>query len=260
MTLDSVILIIFRMACLTSFLQAIEMMLISRKPNFLAIWNYENIKGDLERGLPLPRKAIQFLFSQSSFGIILFIQTLISVGGFLHLNVIVVATLFVTNLLICIRFRGNFNGGSDMLTFVVLTGLLISLLARSLEVQKLGLIYIAIHLMYSYLKSGLAKIIRVEWRSGEALPAFLQRSLFKDVSRFGEWLELKPKLSQVFCWTVLLFEISMVGLLFFHSLVPIYFFIAVTFHFINYICFGLNRFFWIWLTAWPAVFYSIALL
>jgi hypothetical protein len=223
-------------------LQALEIFILSLNPLFFKVWNFDSV------------------FSNKALQAVVILQMASALAGFFYPAPTFFAVLFLTNLLICMRFRGTFNGGSDMMAFVVLTGVLITLCSTSEKGQQLGLIYIAIHTLYSYFKAGIVKLIQHDWRSGKALPAFLNRSLFSDVKSISHWLGLKPTLSLFACWIVLVFELAAFGLVFFPGLAIYYFMAALFFHLMNFLSFGLNRFFWMWLTAWPALLYSLFLI
>lgn len=239
-------------------LQSIEMLQIISKKEFKEIWSFDNLKSDLERGLPLPNSIIGFIFSESIFKIIVILQLILACLGLYYHEPALFLSLFFTNLIICIRFRGTFNGGSDMMTFVVLTGVLIATVSLEEKFQRLGLIYISIHTLYSYFKAGLIKLKESDWRQGLALPAFLSRSLNVDIRNLGEWLERKPNLRRGLSWGVLAFELAAISVIFLPNITLYYFIIALGFHFFIYLAFGLNRFFWIWSTAWPAILYSLS--
>lgn len=260
MSLDAAIMMTARLVSFTLFIQGIEMLFITRKTAFLKIWSYENLKNDLQAGLPLPRRLVAFIFNESIFKAVISLQILVSAFGIFYANPLFFVALFITNLLICIRFRGTFNGGSDMMTFVLLTGILISLFGSSYEaIRKLGMIYITIHTVYSYFKAGLAKMGSSDWSRGRALPAFLGRSLFSDTQAFGQGLGKRNFLSTLLGLGVLAFELSAILLLIFPKLSVIYFIAVAFFHFVIYLGFGLNRFFWVWMTAWPAVLFTFSL-
>ena len=240
-------------------LQSCEVWLVSRDPIFKSIWSYENIGGDLETGLPLPNKLVRRLFSSRGFRVLVIAQILSS--GFALIapwaGVFVALTIF--QLLIGFRFRGSFNGGSDMMTFVALTGALVITLGADERTQRLGLLYIAIHAIYSYAKAGFVKLRDDDWRNGTPLPSFLSRSLFTDIRRLGVMLRFRPAFTCALTWSIMCFELTAVALPFFPRFVGIYFTFAVVFHYAVYRAFGLNRFFWIWLTAWPSIFYVTSL-
>jgi hypothetical protein len=242
------------------FLHGTEHLWISFRRSFRKIWSFENIGPDLRRGLPLPDRVIQTIFSVSSFRVIAILQIILAIFAIVDPQSWFFVGLAVTHLFMCIRFRGTFNGGSDMMVFVVLTGVLIGLLGKSEFTQKLGLIYICIHALYSYFKAGLAKIRHRDWRNGSAISAFLGRSLFSDIRRLSAWLQPRRTLSLIFCWLVLAFELGSAILIFAPRLAFVYFLAAMAFHLAIYASFGLNRFFLIWLSAWPAILYSLSLL
>lgn len=242
------------------FIQACEFFMLTKKKSFLEIWSYENLKYDLESGLPLPTFIIQTIFADSLLKWLAIAQIFLSVAVFIHPYPGFFIILFCFHLLNCIRFRGTFNGGSDMMTFVLLTGMLIILCGRTERIQNLGFIYISINTLYSYFKAGLSKIIHKEWRNGWALPSFLKRSLFSDSRQFANWLASKKFLSLLLCWGVIIFELGIPVIFIFPKTIFLYFMAACLFHTVIFVSFGLNRFFWVWLAAWPSLFYVAHLL
>lgn len=255
MKLEIALFLTSKLFALAFLFQSLEMFFILRRKEFFEIWSYENIKSDLERGLPGPHKFTGTIFSNKNFIYLVVLQILCTTGFFFFPHAIWLIFLFVLQLLCSIRFRGTFNGGSDMMSFVLLTGLLITYLSATPDSQNLGLIYIAICAVYSYFKAGLAKVMENDWRSGKALPAFLNRSLFADVRRLSMWLKPKAEIIFLLAWGTMAFELSILLLFLKPQLVVVYFLFALFFHFMVYMAFGLNRFFWIWLCAWPSIFY-----
>lgn len=256
MNLDSAIFMTIKLISITFLLSGIEFFwILSSKKSFLKIWSFANLKNELESGLPIPSSWIRMLFSDESFQIVVLVQIVSAALLLLFSHWIFVAPLLITHLLICVRFRGTFNGGSDMMKFVILTGALLLLVSTEKFIQLLGIYYICIHMILSYFKAGWSKLMVRDWRTGYALPAFLSRSLFLESKRLSGFLVENQKLSQLVSWSVLLFELGIIVILFKPSLTPIYFGIAMAFHFCNYLFLGLNRFFWIWLCGWPALMY-----
>ncbi len=238
-------------------ISSLELLRLSRQPQFFQIWNYQHLQNDLLSGLPFPQKLTNFLFSNQFFKWILYFQLTLSILLIPLSSPWIVAAMFLLHLMTCIRFRGTFNGGSDMMAFVLLTGALIFTSFESSESSRFGFLYIAIHTIYSYFKAGLSKIMQKDWRSGRALPLFLKRSLYPDIQKLSGWLSNQKTLSLLACWTVMAFEIMILTLPVFPNLISIYFLISLGFHFSVFLMFGLNRFFWIWLAAWPSIFYSL---
>lgn len=242
----------------TLFLQGIENFLCTRQASFFKIWSYRNLQKDLERGLPLPNSWIAVLFSDRAFVFLTLAQIAAAAASYFFPLGPLFALLFLIQLLVCIRFRGTFNGGSDMMAFVVLTGVLISFVGPEEKFQKWGLLYIAIHTLYSYTKSGFVKLVQRDWRQGQALPAFLDRSLFPEVRLLANWLQFQSYAVKILCWLIIVFELAAALLLFYPRYLPLYFGAILLFHLGNVVAFGLNRFFWIWLCSWPAVFFVVS--
>lgn len=249
-----------KLVCITLLMQTLEILSLSKGASFFHIWSYNNLKANLEIGLPLKNSTIQKLFSPSMFKVLIILQIVLSFFGFFYPTLPVFLGLTFIHLYICLWFRGTFNGGSDMMMFVVLSGVLIGLIGASEFAIKIGFIYITINTLYSYFKSGFSKVKRQEWLVGNALPIFLNRSPFQDIKLLSIWLDQRPALCLVLCWGVITFETLAAIIIIIPNWAYYYFVAAMTFHFFNYIVFGLNRFFWIWLCAWPATIFSLSLL
>ena len=168
--------------------------------------------------------------------------------------------LFVGNLLILIRWRGAFNGGSDFLTLVVLTGLLISQVVGALGNPELGwqagFWYIAIQAITSYFLSGSVKVLRREWRNGSAMTIFLNGAIYGPLSAHhplrNKWLAL------IGSWSFIVWEMLFPLSLLDPRLAVVFCAVAAVFHFLVFWFFGLNRFFWAWMCSFPAIIWCSA--
>jgi hypothetical protein len=257
MTFSTALFLTKTLLCFALVLQAIEIYRLAFNKTFQKIWSFEILKPELEQGLPLPNFLIGNLFSIKALKLIALLQITLAICGFFVSYPLVFAGLFATHLLICIRFRGLFNGGSDMMTSVLLTGVLISISSSQGHIQKLGLIYICLHSAFSYFKAGLVKVIQKDWRRGLAIPGFLQRSIYPDMKSLSAGLYARPRLSFLLSWGTLLFELAVPAIFMNVHWAMAYFGFVVAFHYINYLTFGLNRFFWVWLAAWPSILFVV---
>ena len=168
--------------------------------------------------------------------------------------------LFVGNLLILIRWRGAFNGGSDFMTLVVLTGLLISQVVGALGNVELGwqagFWYIAIQAVTSYFMSGAVKLLRREWRNGSAMTIFLNGAIYGPLS--AKHLLRNTWLALFGSWGFIVWEILFPLSLLDPRLAAVFCAVAALFHFLVFWFFGLNRFFWAWMCAFPAIMWCSA--
>ena len=170
-------------------------------------------------------------------------------------SLVLVLGLFVSNVLVLIRWRGAFNGGSDFLTLVVLTGLLI---AQAVGVfgdvvlgWQAGLWYITIQAITSYFMSGWVKIMRREWRSGAAMTIFLNAAIYGPL---GPRHVLRNRgLALLGSWAFIVWECCAPLALISLELATLFCAVAAVFHFLVFWFFGLNRFFWAWLASFPAI-------
>lgn len=129
--------------------------------------------------------------------------------------------LITISLLTAIRFGGSLNGGSDYMTMVVLSSLLV----------PWGKTYLAVQLTLSYMVAGLVKIRQPEWRSGKAL------TLQTGLPGFLALPTLLWQCSFPLAWSS-------------PQLLWAYLTVGFGFHLFNARILGLNRFFWIWMAAY----------
>ena len=163
--------------------------------------------------------------------------------------------LFLIALVLLMRWRGAFNGGSDFMTLVGLSGLLLAHGLGALTDPELGwragLWYVALQSVSSYFVSGWVKLLRPEWRNGSALPAFLDSGVYGPLPERSVFR--KPAVARAVSWGFTVWEgcfpLALLDVRLAIGLCAS----AVVFHFLVFWYFGLNRFFWSWLATFPAV-------
>lgn len=212
------------------------------------IWRQD----DLRLGLP-PFLRLFLLPAQGFEALLLFRMVLIVLTAFLP-SAWGFWLLFLSQLLIQLRVRGPFNGGSDYLTTLSLLCLAIwrSFPTDSLLSQA-GLLYLGLQLVSSYWIAGIAKVRHSEWRSGKALGLFLQLPKYQVPRRWHEQAFDNSSFLRWSTWAVLIFELSFPVVLLQPALCWLFLPIGAAFHWMNVRIFGLNRFFWIWLSCYPAL-------
>lgn len=163
--------------------------------------------------------------------------------------------LVVHSLLILRRYDGPFNGGADRMTLLCLTCLTAAHLAPAPHWQELALAYLAVQLVLSYVISGWVKLRNPDWCRGRALSDVFLFSAYP-VSGQLRALSARPGLMATASWGVILFELLFpLGLLHPTALAACLT-IAALFHLANACLFGLNRFFWAWLAAYPSILWA----
>lgn len=152
------------------------------------------------------------------------------------------------------KWNGTFNGGSDMMSLIIGSGLFISSLdAIWPPLRQLGITYIGVHATFSYFIAGAIKLQTPDWRGGSGLPAFINSSLYSNQNLSA--LLSKKSVSLGLSWLVMLFEITLPLALLNGQILAYYFAGAMAFHITNALIFGLNRFIWVWAAAWPGIFF-----
>lgn len=168
------------------------------------------------------------------------------------LNQWILLALSLHSLFILHRFAGPYNGGSDRMGLLVLYCLCLARWLPAGLPQEAAFGYLAVQVVLSYFISGQVKIVNPEWRSGRALRDVFAFSAYP-VSEDLRALADKPRLLWLMSWAVMLFELlfplsllSTAGLIGALAL-------TVSFHLSNACFFGLNRFVWFWVAAYPSI-------
>lgn len=155
--------------------------------------------------------------------------------------------LFGHNLLLLQRYQGAYNGGADKMSLLIAFCLVVAQVH-----PELGLGYLAAQLTLSYFVSGWAKITNPEWRSGLALQKVFAFSIYP-VAESLRGLKHQGALLFAGAWAVMILELLFpLALLSPAALLPALA-LTATFHLANACLFGLNRFLWVWIAAYPSV-------
>lgn len=160
--------------------------------------------------------------------------------------------LLLLALAILMRFQGPYNGGADRMSLLILVCLCLVHIAPTEGWQEMAFGYLALQLVLSYFISGWVKVINPEWRNGKALQDVFQFSAYPVSESLRTW-STSPRMLFTMSWGVMLFELLFPFALISSTSLTAALFIAASFHLTNAFIFGLNRFFWIWLTAYPSI-------
>lgn len=231
---------------ISSLIQSLEFFKIRAAWNNKGIWS----KTILSKEVPVP-----FLWDEKFFYQVLALRLITGIWLILWPHALPTVFLLFSAIYINMRWRGTFNGGSDMMTIVVGSGLAWYWLFEDSnpDVANWGLYYIAAQSVISYFVAGVIKIKKADWRSGVALKAFLNSSVYENNQEFIVRIIESPKIIFALTWVTLIFECLFPLALFNHFAAWILVIIAATFHFVNIYIFGLNRFFWAWAATWPCI-------
>ncbi len=156
------------------------------------------------------------------------------------------------SLLILQRFQGPYNGGSDRMGLLVLWSLALAELMPTRPLQELLFGYLGAQLMLSYFVSGAVKIVNPDWRSGWALADVFRFSAYPVSEGLRAWAE-RPQVLLAMSWAVMGFELAFPLTMLWRPALIAGLIVAAAFHLANACLFGLNRFFWTWLSAYPAI-------
>jgi hypothetical protein len=218
-------------------------------------WGWPSLRRDYEQfGFRLD-SFFSIIFSYLGFIKLLELRLITGIVALFFPSATVFGILLFTTWLIAIRWRGTFNGGSDAMTFQILLTIFVSrLFPDNQVVQKFALVYVAIQLVLSYTIAGLVKLRNEKWRSGEALQHFLRFSNAARNRKLQSRLINSNGLSRGLSWLIIGFECAFPVAVMNSKVCLIMLCFAFLFHLANFYFFGLNRFVFAWVAAYPALY------
>lgn len=164
----------------------------------------------------------------------------------------VCVALLLLGLVILKRFQGPYNGGCDRMGLLILCCLTLVHVSPALGGAELAFGYLALQLVMSYAIAGWAKIVNPDWRRGLALRDVFRFSVYPVSESLRGWADW-PRLLWLMSWAVIIFELAFPLALLTRPTLILALAVAAIFHLANACLFGLNRFFWIWLAAYPSI-------
>lgn len=186
----------------------------------------------------------QFLFSVRA------ALSLVLLSG--HFSEWALLALTAHSILILHRYQGPYNGGSDRMSLLILYTLCLSHWLPAGVPSEAVFGYLAIQVVLSYFMSGYVKIINPEWRSGQALQDVFDFSAYPVADSLRQ-LKNYPRTLWAGSWAVMVFEVLFPMSLFHSTSLIIALVVATAFHVANACLFGLNRFVWAWIAAYPSI-------
>ena len=98
------------------------------------------------------------------------------------------------------------------------------------------------------------KLLRAEWRTGRALPFFLDTGVYGPLPAGSVFR--RPRVAQACAWSFTVWEGLFPLALLDVRLAAVFCAVAAGFHLLVFWFFGLNRFFWAWAVTYPAILYA----
>lgn len=232
------------------FLQSVEFLQIRKVFSDHGVWRWATLKKDFAAfWWPLPQ-ILEIIFCDSHFRNLLVLRAFGAVLIFFWPQAWLALFLLMTTVLISMRWRGTFNGGSDYMTVIVLSAITLG----ALWAVKLALWYIAAQSCLSYFIGGAVKMKASNWRSGEALTEFICHSRYQVPTTLQNFLKVRW-IALLCTWLILIFECSFPLALTGRPQALAYITLALLFHLGNFYAFGLNRFLFAWLATYPALYF-----
>lgn len=229
----------------------LELLVVRRAWSDLGIWRWSVLRREMS--------ALGVLLGQRSFTAVLLVRLAAGVALIAGAPAVGPLVAWITSLLVNLRFRGTYNGGSDHMLMIVLTALVITSAGAHSEVLvKAAVVWIGVQSILSYAIAGVAKLVHRSWRNGEAMRAFAGLRAYGAPALASKALG-NPAVARYAAWSVLLFECGFPAVLLGPRVAVVFIAMAAVFHMVNAGVLGLNRFLLTWAATWPAVWHVATL-
>ncbi len=246
-----------KLVAFAALLQTVELIGLKRYWVDSGVWSWKTLAHDYDSS-PVLKKTLTVFLNERSFAMLLLARMLASLMALaLSANAWVLGILFFSSWLISIRWRGTLNGGSDSMTLVVALSVWISAVFRDHPlITLIALGYVAVQLTASYWIAGSVKLNSRAWRKGTALAQFFKTPGYDSPPDWVRSLFQQPTaLAKFFSLLIIAFE-CLFPLAWLHPRICMAFLAcAIIFHVMNFFVFGLNRFVFAWLAAYPALLF-----
>lgn len=255
---ETALLFVARVIGVALLLQTVELWQLRAVAAEDGVWRWSIVRRDFDVFPGVVRAVCDRVLSQRGFTGLLLARGLCAATLMMQPTFVPTLFLLLSTLLISLRWRGSFNGGSDFMSLIVLSALSIATFDPQRTVlTRAALWYVAIHACNSYFLAGLVKLRTPNWRSGRALPGFLAttvygRSPVAHVLVSHRWLSITAS------WFVIGLECAFPLALLRPDACLVLTALAFGFHLVNVYVFGLNRFLFVWAATYPALLWCSA--
>lgn len=215
-------------------LQTIEMLMIQRMAWARDPWSSQNQS-----------------WRQQILVLMLLLRLMAALVGIIMPSASSAGVMLVSSFWLVYHYGGLFNGSSDVMAIQVLGACLVASIWPQFE--KASLIFVAVQSLMSYFVAGLSKAWRKEWFTGKTLDQILRYSNACQTSQLRTFLLNRPVLILSASIAVIAFECLFPMVLLKPDLVGMFLALGVIFHLGNFMIFGLNRFFFVWMATYPAI-------
>lgn len=245
------------LCALSLLIQTLEFFRLQPALKETGIWSWSKQRKEISHSSAWIQKFADFLYQEHHHYLHLILRAVTAFTLFFGISLVSSVFLFFSTIIILIRWRGAFNGGSDFMTLVVITGLLITQVCIPIfgapMAYRAGCWFITIQAISSYFISGSVKLFDANWRNGRALSFFINGAIFGPLKENS--IYKKPWFAIASCWSFILWECTFPFALSGPLSAVVWCSVAALFHFLVFWHFGLNRFFWAWLCTFPAIIY-----
>lgn len=243
------------LGAISLLVQTAEFLRLSRATSKAGVWSWAVQRDDLAHASPQLRKVADRLYADMAWRVLLWSRAAIAATLFVGGTPLSALFLFLSGIAVLIRWRGAFNGGSDFMTLVFSSALVVAHCSAPVLGVELAftaaLWFACIQAVTSYFISGAIKLASARWRSGEALTHFLDGGLYGPLPPSSKFRRLE--IAAACSWAFIFWEIAFPLALIAPEVAVVWCAVACVFHLLVFRYFGLNRFFWAWMTMFPAI-------
>jgi hypothetical protein len=219
------------------------------------VWRWDDIRDEFKDAPDWIRSLADSILSFRSFTLLLGAELLAAVSMLFVFHPLPVVVCLFCSVATAVRWRGSFNGGSDYMTVVLLSALLVAALFPNQPNAVLGSIYyIAVVSCLSYFVAGLVKVRSHNWRNGNTLPVLVGSGVYGGSPAVYRLLQSRS-IAILASWITICFELFFPFALFDRRACVGLIVLGAVFHLTNAYLLGLNRFLLVWMATYPTIYF-----
>jgi len=246
--------LIARLLAVLSVIQGVEFLRLSSVTGSQGVWRWADIESEFTNASVVTKQILRFLLKDRHFFYLNLFRIFIATAVLVSPQPVLLTILLLIHLATLLRWLGNFNGGSDYLTSILLLFTSLGLYFSDSKMPVISLWYITFQVLFSYFKAGWLKLKTRNWQNGLAIREFLNSPAYEKIQIFDR-LTKSSTINTFNSWVVIAFEVLFPLSLVNKDLALIFMMAGLLFHLINAYVFGLNRFIFTWLAGYPAIYW-----
>lgn len=225
-------------------------------------WKFLREHADFSARSPKIRQLLDLFFEYRAWVFLLFLRGasafyLLLFASANLIDTLCLATLFGIGSLANLRNAPYGAETENRFSLLIIGTLFLRNLSPTEFITGISLWFIALHSCLSYLTAGIVKLINSEWRSGNEIINIANSPNLMASQKAAVFFEKHRLTARILAWVSIAVECGFPLVLLIGKPWFILFLLwGISFHLANAVFLRFNKFFWVWIATYPAIFFA----